>query len=85
MNHFPESRGCRDGGKNQIRDFISDGGENPTLENDVKLKPFIIVVGDGNDGAVKITMEVEPPCKEKEQAAPLFVVWLRKAELYRDM
>ncbi|VFQ97235.1 unnamed protein product [Cuscuta campestris] len=80
-----ESRGSRDGGNNQIRDFIRDGGENPILENGVKLKPFTIVVGDRDDGAVKIAMEVEPSCKKKEQAAPLFIVWLRKTELDRDM
>ncbi|VFQ66928.1 unnamed protein product [Cuscuta campestris] len=59
--------------------------EKRALENGVKLEPFIVVVGDGSNRAVEITLKVEPPCKKKEETAPLFVVWLRKAELNWNM
>ncbi|VFQ88096.1 unnamed protein product [Cuscuta campestris] len=59
--------------------------EKRALEDGVELKPFIVVVGDGSNRAVEITLKVEPLCKKKEQAAPLFVVRLRKAELDWNM
>ncbi|VFQ62854.1 unnamed protein product [Cuscuta campestris] len=61
------------------------GFSNPALEDGVELKPFIVVVGDGSNRAIEISLKVEPPCKKKEQAAPLFVVGLRKAELDWNM
>ncbi|VFQ58688.1 unnamed protein product [Cuscuta campestris] len=85
MNHRPEGRCSSDRRENEIRHLICDGGENPSLEDNIKLKPFVVVVGDGSNRAFEIAMEIELPCKKEEQAAPLFIVWLRKTELNWNM
>ncbi|VFQ90443.1 unnamed protein product [Cuscuta campestris] len=57
MNHRLECRGSGYRGENQIRNFISNCGENPALEDGIKLEPFIIIVGERDDGAVEITRD----------------------------
>ncbi|VFQ79372.1 unnamed protein product [Cuscuta campestris] len=78
-------RGSRDREEEQIRNFICNSGENPSLKDGIKLEAFIIIVRERDDGAVEITTEIEPSSKKKKQTTPLFVVLLREAELYRYM
>ncbi|VFQ76378.1 unnamed protein product [Cuscuta campestris] len=80
---FDECRGSRARREDQIRFFICNGGENPALKDGIKLESFIVIVRERVDRAVEIILEIEPSGKKKKQKIPLFVVWLREAELYR--
>ncbi|VFQ96168.1 unnamed protein product, partial [Cuscuta campestris] len=82
---FAESRSGGDRGDNQIGDFVGDGGQNPSLEESVKLEPFIVVFRERDDGAVEVALEIESAYQEEKEATPLLVVWLRETEKNRDM
>ncbi|VFQ83289.1 unnamed protein product [Cuscuta campestris] len=85
VDDFLESRGSRNRGDDQIGYLIGDGGEDPTLEESVELEPFVVVIGEGDDGAIDVALEVEPPNQKKEESAPLFVIRLGETELNGDM
>ncbi|VFQ66590.1 unnamed protein product [Cuscuta campestris] len=80
-----ESRSGGDRGDNQIGDFVRDGGQNPSLEESIKLEPFIIVFRERDDGAVDVALEIESADQEEKEATPLLVVRLREAEKNRNM
>ncbi|VFQ64884.1 unnamed protein product [Cuscuta campestris] len=80
-----ESRSGGDRGDNQIGDFVGDGGQNPSLEETVKLESFIVVFREGDDGAVDVALEIESANQEEKEATPLLVVWLREAEKNQNM
>ncbi|VFQ70320.1 unnamed protein product [Cuscuta campestris] len=50
-----------------------DGGEDPTLEKSVELEPFVVVFGGGDNRAIDVALEVEPPNQKKEESALLFM------------
>ncbi|VFQ81342.1 unnamed protein product [Cuscuta campestris] len=85
VNNLPESRSGGDRGDNQIGDFVRDGGQNPSLEESIKLEPFIIVFRERDDGAVDVALEIESADQEEKEATPLLVVRLREAEKNRNM
>ncbi|VFQ81277.1 unnamed protein product [Cuscuta campestris] len=85
MRTVAESRSGGDRGDNQIGDFVRDGGQNPSLEESIKLEPFIIVFRERDDGAVDVALEIESADQEEKETTPLLVVRLREAEKNRNM
>ncbi|VFQ67140.1 unnamed protein product [Cuscuta campestris] len=63
----------------------ADGGQDPSLEESVKLEPLIIVFRGRDDGAIDVALEIESANQEEKKTTPLFVVRLREAEKNRNM
>ncbi|VFQ67346.1 unnamed protein product [Cuscuta campestris] len=85
MNHPPKFGGRGGGRDDQVGDFIGHRRENPALKQNIELKPFVVIGGRGNLRAGEKPVEIEPSNKEQEEAAPFFVIWLRKTQLYGDV
>lgn len=72
-------------GKDEIGNFIRDGGQDPPLNEGIKLIPFSVVSGRSDGGAVDESLEVESENQESKQSTPFFVIWLGKTKLHGDM